>query len=133
MSEPQAPPSCGNVGEILGIRTDPVEIQTWVSFYEDGRGNRVLSIEKLHAAEGATPGTGSSVMRDICAYADRHGIEVTCGLADKGDFKSLMGWKTTTSRSRVRRFYQRFGFRNNAAAGRFELRGTMHRPPLVRR
>jgi hypothetical protein len=43
-------------------------------------------------------------MRELCDFADRHGVEIRLTPSSKGDHGA------TTSRGRLIRFYKRFGF-----------------------
>jgi GNAT superfamily N-acetyltransferase len=49
-------------------------------------------------------GTGTAIMRELCAFADRNRVGIRLTPASKGDFAA------TTSRARLIRFYKRFGF-----------------------
>ena len=49
-------------------------------------------------------GIGTAIMRELCAFADRHAAEIRLTPASKGDNAA------TTSRGRLIRFYKRFGF-----------------------
>src|SRR4051812_21635630 len=51
-------------------------------------------------------GTGTAVMNELCAFADRHGVTMKLTPAQKG-------FEATTSRARLIRFYKRFGFQEN--------------------
>ena len=49
-------------------------------------------------------GTGTSIMRELCEFADRHDVRLRLTPASKGDYAA------TTSRARLIHFYKRFGF-----------------------
>jgi len=67
----------------------------------------VVKLDHLRVErEYRNQGLGSSYMQDLCDYADRTGkdIELSLGDKEKGE---------TTSKNRLIRFYQRFGFVRN--------------------
>jgi hypothetical protein len=49
-------------------------------------------------------GVGTSIMQELCEFADQHTAEIRLKPASKSDYAA------TTSRSRLVRFYKRFGF-----------------------
>ena len=49
-------------------------------------------------------GVGTSIMLELCEFADRHTTEIRLKPASKGDYAA------TTSRARLIRFYKRFEF-----------------------
>jgi GNAT superfamily N-acetyltransferase len=49
-------------------------------------------------------GIGTAIMRELCHFADRHAAEIRLKPASKDDYAA------TTSRARLIRFYERFGF-----------------------
>ena len=122
---------CGDISQLLDIPGSR-GIESFGSFYQDQRGEDVLHIHDLKARHG-TKGLGTRFMEDVCAKADEMGFMITLSLATKGDYKDRgSDWKTTTSSSRLERFYRRFGFKNNCKRGRYDLRGSMHRSPKPR-
>lgn len=80
-------------------------LSLWRRNRSDGWYLHVQTIALKRGDQGR--GTGSSVMEDICAFADSHRIMValTPGVQDPN-------WGTT-SRSRLVAFYKRFGFVEN--------------------
>lgn len=64
-------------------------------------------------------GTGTAVMKELCAFADQH--RVLIGLSPSSDFGG--------TKSRLVRFYQRFGFVQRKYKGE-GMRETMIREPL---
>jgi GNAT superfamily N-acetyltransferase len=68
-------------------------------------------------------GTGTAIMRELCAFADRHAAQISLKTASKGDHVA------TTSRARLVRFYKRFGFVPDKRKPR-EVTGI---PGLIRR
>jgi ribosomal protein S18 acetylase RimI-like enzyme len=49
-------------------------------------------------------GVGTSIMRELCEFADRHKAEIRLKPASRSNYAA------TTSRARLIRFYKRFGF-----------------------
>jgi GNAT superfamily N-acetyltransferase len=49
-------------------------------------------------------GVGTTIMRELCEFADRYAAQIKLTPASKGDYAA------TTSRARLIRFYKRFGF-----------------------
>lgn len=111
-----------------------------------GYGDMHVHLQTLRAERNAEPGLGTAFMQKLTRFADRYGVTLTLqtgerepayskpkggGLEDK--VASLMRnnerWKRTTSSSRLKTFYRRFGFNMNAAKGRYDLRGNMFRLP----
>jgi hypothetical protein len=91
--------------------------------------HNVLHLDSLKVAKKAPPGTGTAIVNQLCAFADKHDITITLSLAGKEDFKNQPQWKQTTSTRRLEKFYRRFGFKKNVVKGRFELKGSLHREP----
>ena len=67
-------------------------------------------------------GIGTSIMRELCEFADRHSAEIRLEPASKGDYAA------TTSRARLIRFYRRFGFLTDKGES---VGVTMIRKPVV--
>jgi GNAT superfamily N-acetyltransferase len=68
-------------------------------------------------------GVGTSVMKEICKYADENKMRILLTAAVKDDFHG------TTSNSRLKSFYKRFGFVENKGRNKdFSTRYTMIRP-----
>ena len=65
--------------------------------------SKVIELTRLIVPERKR-GTGTAIMRELCEFADRQGIEIRLTPASKGDYAA------TTSRGRLIRFYKRFGF-----------------------
>jgi hypothetical protein len=69
-------------------------------------------------------GVGTSIMRELCAFADRHTTEIRLKPASTGDYAA------TTSRARLIRFYRRFGFlKDKRGIGEFATIPTLIRKP----
>lgn len=72
-------------------------------------------------------GIGSKAMERISKYADEHGYEVTLTPAQRGDIDG------TTSKSRLKKFYKRFGFVENKGRNKdFTTRESMRRRPKAK-
>lgn len=84
---------------------------------------RSITLEKLIVPAGIRGrGLGSAVMRDVVAYADRHGKQVR--LTPSGAFGG--------SPRRLARFYARFGFVSNKGPTRDPACGeSMYRNPAT--
>lgn len=68
-------------------------------------------------------GVGSSVLKELCKYADENKLRMLLTAAVKDDFHG------TTSNSRLKTFYKRFGFVENKGRNRdFTTRYSMIRP-----
>ena len=84
-----------------------------------GSGDR-LTLSRIELPkEGRQQGTGTKIMADITAWADANGK--TIGLTPSGDFGG--------NKSRLVKFYKRFGFIENKGKNRdFEISEAMYRP-----
>ncbi len=79
--------------------------QLWL--YYDKRHN-VIDLSAIHVDKtNQKQGAGTGAMNDLADYADKHGLTIvlTPGVRDTG--------QGTTSRSRLVKFYKRFGFIEN--------------------
>jgi predicted GNAT family acetyltransferase len=94
-----------------------------LSLYEDRKGNIKLNsiiIDKEARGEGV----GSDVMEQIISYADKEGKQVQLTPALKDDYQG------TTSQSRLKKFYKRFGFVENKGRNKdFSISELMYRNP----
>lgn len=68
-------------------------------------------------------GIGTTIMRELCEFADRHAAEIRLTPASKGDNAA------TTSRARLIRFYKKFGF----AMGKRKPGDIIHIPTMIRK
>jgi len=78
--------------------------QLWL--YDNG--NNMVELSAIHVEKAnQKQGAGTGAMTDLAQYADEHGftIVLTPGVKDTG--------QGTTSRSRLIKFYKRFGFIEN--------------------
>ena len=77
--------------------------------------------------EDRKTGVGSEIMEDIIRYADKKGKRIELTPALKDDFHG------TTSRSRLKKFYKRFGFVENKGRNKdFTVNADkMYRDPKV--
>lgn len=105
----------------------------WAYPYDAG-GIPCVHLQQIRVVRNAPPGTGTRFMEELQALAARHGRWITLepGQRGDGDAARTSPWKRTTSQGRLRAWYSRLGFRRNAAAGLFQLRGTMHWRPARR-
>ncbi len=94
----------------------------------------VVDLESIQAQKDSPPGTGSDAMRELVAWADQNGIMLTLQFGEKGYSPQDTG-KRTTSKSRLEKFYRRFGFKPNKGRWkRYELSlyTNMYREPKIR-
>ena len=71
-------------------------------------GNNMIDLSAIHVAkDDQKQGAGTGAMNDLADYADKYGLTIvlTPGVRDTGH--------GTTSRSRLVKFYKRFGFIQN--------------------
>src|SRR5690606_11764278 len=95
-----------------------------VDLFEDSNGNIVLDMIAV-PRDRQGQGVGTAAMRDLIAFADRHGRRITLKL---GQRDPEFG---TTSRSRLERFYRRFGFVPNKGRKKdYSISADMYRDPL---
>jgi len=106
--------------------SDKIKSQSGIktlSLYEDRKGNIKLNsiiIDK----EARGQGVGSDVMEQIISYADKEGKQVQLTPALKDDYQG------TTSQSRLKKFYKRFGFVENKGRNKdFSISELMYRNP----
>lgn len=107
-----------DIKEIEGVKT--------LSLYQDRKGDiklETIIIDKDKRGEGV----GSDVLNRIIDFADQQGLRVKLTPAVQDDFQG------TTSRSRLVKFYKRFGFVENKGRNKdFEISEGMYREPRVR-
>jgi len=73
--------------------------------------------------ENRKEGVGTKVMLDLCKYADKQGMRITLLVSGKTS-------GSTTSKSRLVRFYKRFGFvENKGRNADYSMSETMYRNP----
>lgn len=91
--------------------------------YVSGAGDLVLNhISVIKSNQGE--GRGTRAMDMICDFADRHELRTILNTAHRSDSFG------TTSRSRLIRFYKRFGFVENKGRNKdFRIRESMLRNP----
>jgi GNAT superfamily N-acetyltransferase len=78
--------------------------QLWL--YDNG--NNIIDLSAIHVDKAnQKQGAGTGAMNDLADYADEHGLTIVLvpGVKDTG--------QGTTSRSRLVKFYKRFGFIEN--------------------
>jgi GNAT superfamily N-acetyltransferase len=94
--------------------------------------NGDVQLDALAVRRGAArAGLGSRVMQEVCRFADLNGRRIIISVAEKG-YQPIAGGEKTTSRSRLERFYRRFGFVRNA--GRYydpSIKQSMYRQPTL--
>jgi len=101
---------------IKGVKT--------IHLYRNSAGNLVLS-QLIIVKEHRKQGIGSDVMKRLCEYADENSMTFTLTPATRGEFGA-------TSKSRLIKFYKRFGFVLNKGRNKdFSISDTMLRRPLV--
>ena len=91
---------------------------------------KTIELVTLRAYKNAPKGSGSSFMHELCNWADVNKVQLVLQTANKDDFKDKT-FKTTSSTARLKKFYKRFGFKDNYSKNNYraDLRGNMHRPP----
>ncbi len=96
-----------------------------------GREN-VVKLETILIRRGAArQGLGSKVMRELTRWADRNGIRLELSPAEKG-WPYTPNTERTSSASRLRTFYRRFGFVDNRGRAKdFRTNEGMYREPTV--
>lgn len=95
------------------------------------RGDNIVDLESIQASRKAAPGTGTRAMEELTEWADANQVLLTLSLAEKGHSPEE-GWKRTSSRGRLEKFYRRFGFvSNRGRSKRFDLSmyASMYRRP----
>lgn len=89
------------------------------------RGDDTIKIDMIEVEKDERKqGIGSKVMEEITDYADKHGLRIilTTGLQDSR--------RGTTSASRLKKFYKRFGFVENKGRNKdFTISENMYRDP----
>lgn len=95
--------------------------------------HNALRLVTLRVSVGAPPGTGTRFMQELVRLADQHGWMLLLQTAERDNradrkHQKSLGFKWTTSSSRLKRFYRRFGFASNLTY-RPDLPGNMHRKP----
>ena len=74
--------------------------------------------------DGRKEGVGSAVMQEITNYADANGLRIVLSPGQRDDGHG------TTSRSRLVKFYKRFGFKENKGRSKdFTISAGMIREP----
>lgn len=109
----------------MKAKTDATNVDAF--FYPSAPDQVYLS--NLRVKKTAPEGTGSRFMNDMGSLADELGVTL---LLSPGASDSDPVYKRTSSLDRLRRFYGRFGFKSSSKAGRYDLRGSMHRFPTQR-
>lgn len=113
------------------------EVREWADALEKRLGlqsfDAWMSKTDLHIQSLIVPaarrkeGIGTRAMEAVCDFADEHGLRATLspGIHDAG---------STTSRSRLVRFYKRFGFvENRGRRSDLSLSAGMYREPIHRK
>ncbi|AUR96762.1 N-6 adenine-specific DNA methylase [Vibrio phage 1.232.O._10N.261.51.E11] len=103
------------IAEIDGVKT--------ISLYMSNRG--VLKLNTIIIdKEKRKSGVGTDVLNRITSFADKHGVQTTLSPAIQDDFQG------TTSRTRLIKFYKRFGFVENKGRNKdFAISDAMYRDP----
>jgi hypothetical protein len=122
---PASTEDIGSIGERYRDRLDTR------AFLTKSGGNDIIKLDHIQAKKSAPAGTGSDYMRELVKYADDHGLTIALQTATKGDLDSSSEFKKTSSQSRLKEFYSRFGFKSNYGkrSYRADLPGNMHREP----
>jgi protein-L-isoaspartate O-methyltransferase len=128
-------PNVSDVGETINAEPTQQDVDVLSKAISDDLGLRSLSMFLSNGdlkvnmiavkKEDMGSGKGSSAMERITSYADQNGlrIKLSPGLKDDG-----FG---TTSRSRLVKFYKRFGFvENKGRAKDFSISESMYRNPV---
>lgn len=93
--------------------------------------DNLTMLRTIRARKDAPKGIGTSFMNDFVEWADKHGRTIALRTGEKS--RSIKGdkFKATTSSSRLKKFYRRFGFVSNYNKRdyRSDLDGNMHRNP----
>jgi len=96
----------------------------WVYSLGDSNPNTIKLDSIIVNKESRKEGVGSAVMQELTDYADERGLRIalTPGQRDDG--------QGTTSRSRLVKFYKRFGFKENKGRSKdFTISAGMIREP----
>ena len=96
--------------------------------------DNIVNLEAMQAPRTAPAGTGTGAMQELVAWADKNGFMLTLSLGEKG-YSPEEGWKKTSSKGRLEKFYRRFGFRpNRGRYKRYQLSiyTSMYRDPQIR-
>ena len=103
------------------LKTKYKNLDTLMLSYDNNRNSIIIHMIKVHSKK---EGTGSYVMRDLTTFADNNGMNIWLDPAQRDDHHG------TTSRSRLVKFYKRFGFVENKGRNKdFSWRGGMYRTP----
>lgn len=96
----------------------------WLYSLGDSNPN-TMKLDSIRVAKDARKeGVGSAVMQEITDYADAHGLRIVLTPGQKDDGHG------TTSRSRLVKFYKRFGFYENRGRKKdFTISAGMIRDP----
>lgn len=88
-----------------------------------------IHLQSIMVKKNAPPGTGTEFMRELIGIANRDNKWITLDLGSRDYGSKYSEYKSTTSSSRLKRWYSSLGFKRNSAKGLYQLRGSMHRPP----
>ena len=118
-----ASPELHNLSRELEDKYEGLE-DLWLYSLGDSNPN-TMKLDSIRVAKDARKeGVGSAVMQDITDYADAHGLRIVLTPGQKDDGHG------TTSRSRLVKFYKRFGFYENRGRNKdFTISAGMIRDP----
>jgi len=106
-----------------GIRRKYADVVFELTYTRNLERENVVELSKI-IVRNRKRGKGTSILRELCAFADRHNVQIRLTPASKGDYEA------TTSRARLIRFYKRFGFeKDRADPAEFTAVPTMSRQP----
>lgn len=115
--------------ELIELKSKYIDLNITLYIHDD-----VIKLESLLAKKTAVVGTGTAFMQEFVKIADKHKKVITLNLPHVGfgkNFDSSNQYKITSSVSRIRRFYSRFGFvsTHGKRTYRPDISGDMYRLP----
>jgi GNAT superfamily N-acetyltransferase len=102
-----------------------LDVQVYISRLYDNQ----IQLSHIQSPVNSS-GLGTEFMNNLIQWADKHRFLITLSPAQSGDLKKK-GFKHTSSKSRLEKFYKKFGFQFSKQQGRYDLSGSMFREPKL--
>lgn len=110
---------------VTNSKSKGLDVQVYISRLHDNQ----IQLSHIQSPVNSS-GLGTEFMNNLINWADKHKFLVTLSPAQSGDLKKK-GFKHTSSKSRLEKFYKKFGFQFSKQQGRYDLSGSMFREPQI--